>query len=338
MDTAPSPRRFIDVHMHYLPACYREALHKAGMSTLDGGIPIPTWSEDLALQTMDRLGIETAILSVSSPSVRFVQGEAERELCRAVNLAGADLVRRRPDRFGLFVTLPLPDLDAAMAEIEFGLDELGMDGVILDTNVRGIYLGDERLAPVFDELNRRAATIFLHPTAPACFSELGLGRPAPLIEFPMDTTRTVVDLLYSGTLGRCRDMKLIVPHGGGALPLLAPRIAAFATRAFMPQRLESEAEVFEALARLYYDIVQSGHPAAIGALRQVVPITQLLFGSDWPFSMPDGVARNIERLSANTSADEFATIARDNALRLFPRLAGHAAGCGCGAKQLDAAS
>jgi predicted TIM-barrel fold metal-dependent hydrolase len=332
----PPPRRLVDVHMHYLPACYREALDRAGLMRLDGGMPVPAWSEDLALQTMDRIGIETALLSVSSPSIRFVAGETERRLCRDVNLAGADLVHRRPDRFGLFVTIPLPDVEAALAEIAFGLDELGMDGVIIETNIRGVYLGDDRLAPVFDELNRRKATVFLHPTSPACFESVGLGRPAPMIEFPMDTTRSVVDLIYSGTLRRCPDIKMIVPHGGGVLPSLVHRIAAFATRPFMNQRLSSEAEVFDTLAKLYYDVVQSGHEAALYPLRKLAPTSQLLFGSDWPFGAAEGVERNLQRLTESLTEAEICDVVRNNAHRLFPRLAPSGpVQCTCGAGRAE---
>lgn len=327
--TGKSHPRFIDVHMHFLPDCYRQALDSAGLKTLDGGMPIPEWSEDLALATMDRLGIETAMLSISSPSVRFVQGAAELKLCRDVNRAGADLVKRRPDRFGLLATLPMLDVAGAVDEANFVLDELGADGVVIETNIRGTYLGDPELAPLFDELNRREIVVFLHPTSPACFASLASGRPAPLIEFPIDTTRAVVDLLYSGTLKRCPGLKLIVPHGGGAIPVLAPRIAAFASRSFIDPKPSDQAEVFRMLASLHYDVVQSGHPAPFSALCRIAKIENLLFGSDWPFGPAEGVARNFASIAAaGLSAGELAMIARDNALRLFPRLARQSA-CGC---------
>jgi predicted TIM-barrel fold metal-dependent hydrolase len=312
----------IDVHMHFLPECYRDALARAGMGTLDGGMPVPTWSEELALRTMDDLGIEVAMLSVSSPSIRFVSGDAERTLCRQINLAGAELLRRRPDRFGFFATLPLPDPEAALPELAFAIDELGADGIVLDSNVRGIYLGDERFGPVFDELNRRETVVFMHPTSPACFASIALGRPAPLIEFPIDTTRTVVDLLYNGVFRRCPKLKFIVPHGGGALPTLAPRIAAFANRPTLKPKPQDSREVFETLSSLYYDIVQSAHPAPFGALRQIAPVSQLLFGSDWPFARPEGVQANLGELQrSDLSEPERSRICCGNAYRLFPRLA-----------------
>lgn len=312
--------------MHYLPAGYRAALAAAGLDTLDGGMPIPEWSEALALQAMDQLGIETAMLSVTSPSVRFLEGAAERRLCREVNDAGADLVRRHPGRFGLFATLPLPDPDAALAEITYAFDELGADGVVMETNIRGIYLGDPQLAPVFEELDRRAAVLFLHPTTPACFAKVALGRPAPMIEYPLDTTRTVVDLIFSGALARYPRLRIIVPHGGGALPTLAPRIAAFAGRPFVQPSPESGAEVLTLLRRLYYDVVQSGHPAPLSALREIADPEHLLFGTDWPFGPTESSLVNLQRLAASDMSDaDLARMARHNAHGLFPRLP-----CRCG--------
>ena len=187
--------------------------------------------------------------------------------------------------------------------------------------------GDPALAPVFDELNRRKATVFLHPTSPACFAQVALGRPAPMIEFPIDTTRTIVDLLYSRTLQRCPDIKIIVPHGGAALPALIARIAAFANLPFLNPRPSSEEEVFDLLAKLYYDVALTAHPIPYAGLRRIAPITQILFGSDWPFSPEFAVARNVEMLAGNAevSDGDRKAIARENAARIFPRIAGLAA-------------
>lgn len=311
----------IDVHAHFLPEFYCAALAGAGLRTLDGGMPVPAWSAAAHLEMMDRQGIATAMLSVSSPSTHFLP-EAERPaMCRAINEEGARLVAAHPGRFGLFASLPLPDVAAALGEVAHAFDVLGADGVILESNVGGIYLGATQLAPVFAELNRRSAIVFLHPTSPACFAAVGLGRPAPLLEFPLDTTRTIVDLLYARTLQANPDMKLIVPHGGAALPVLVARIAAFANVPFIEPRPLSEAEVFATLARLHYDLALSGHTVPFAALQRLAPVSQILFGSDWPFTPEFGVARNIAQIDANgLTEDDAAAIARENALRLFPRL------------------
>lgn len=312
----------VDVHAHFLPDFYVEALGRAGLKTVDGGMPVPTWSEEAALEVMDRQGIATAIVSLSSPSTHFLPEGERRALSRRINEAGRDLMAAHPDRFGFFATLPLPDVEGALAEIDHAFERLGVDGVILESNVDGEYLGSPRFAPVFAELDRRKAVVFIHPTSPACFGALGLGRPAPLLEFPLDTTRTVVDLIYNRTLQTYPGLKVIVPHGGGALPGLAARIAAFANLPFITPRPVSEQEAFEALQGLYYDVALAGHPMAFGALRGLAPIGQILFGSDWPFTPELGVARNIRVLSEGNGLSEadLKAIARENAERVFPRL------------------
>jgi predicted TIM-barrel fold metal-dependent hydrolase len=312
----------IDVHAHFLPEVYARALADAGLRTLDGGFPVPKWSAAAAIEMMDRQQIATAIVSLSSPSAHFLPPAERPALAAQVNDAGAELVRGRPGRFGYFATLPLPDVPASLAELRRAFDELGADGVILQTNTDGTYLGAAAFAPILAELNRRKATLFLHPTSPACFEALALGRPAPLLEFPLDTTRTIVDLLYTRSLQANPDIKVIVPHGGAALPALIARIAAFASVPFIEPRPASEAEVFETLARLYYDVALSAHPVPFAALRAIAPITQILFGSDWPFTPEPGVARNIHQLTQNAlGEDEARAIARENAERVFPRLA-----------------
>jgi len=313
----------IDVHAHFLPDCYARALADAGLRTLDGGFPVPKWSAAAALEVMDRQQIATAIVSLSSPSAHFLPPADRPALVRQVNDAGAELMRGQPGRFGYFATLPMPDVAASLAELRRAFDELGADGVVLQTNTDGLYLGAPAFAPLFAELNRRRAALFLHPTSPACFEAVGLGRPAPLLEFPLDTTRTIVDLLYARTLRTNPEIKVIVPHGGAALPALIARIAAFAGLPFIEPRPASEAEVFETLERLYYDVALSAHPVPFAALRRIAPITQILFGSDWPFTPEPGVARNIGQLaSANGLGEaEARAVARQNAERVFPRLA-----------------
>ncbi len=312
----------IDVHAHFLPECYTQALNKAGLKTLDGGFPVPGWSAEAALEMMARQGIEVAMISLSSPSTHFLPVAEKPRLVREVNDAGNALVRSHPGKFGFFASLPLPDVDAAMMEMRRAFDTLGVDGIVLETNIVGEYLGSPRFAPIFAELNRRKAVVFLHPTSPACFDALALGRPAPLLEFPLDTTRTIVDLLYSRTLQTNPDLKVIVPHGGAALPALVARIAAFANLPFIEPRPNSEQEVFETLERLYYDVALSAHPIPLAALKRLAPVGQILFGSDWPFTPEFGVARNIGQLAASTelSESDARAIARENAERIFPRL------------------
>lgn len=223
----------IDVHAHLLPDFYVQQATAAGHAHPDGMGGWPTWSVRTHLDLMDRNGIDTAMLSMSSPGVHFGDDNAARLLARRVNEYTAELTRDHPGRFGNFVSLPLPDVDGSLEEIAFAFDELDADGVALLTHAHGVYLGDQRLDPVFVELDRRRAVVFLHPTSPVCWEQSALGRPRPMVEYIFDTARTVTDLVMAGVLTRHPNMQVIVPHGGGAVPVLADRINEF-MRLFLP--------------------------------------------------------------------------------------------------------
>lgn len=313
----------VDVHSHFLPPTYYQALADAKLVTLDGGFPIPQWSEALALAHMDKQNIETSIVSVSSPSVGFLKTTSDRQrLAREINNFAGDLVKRQPRRFGALATLPLPDMASSLDELAYALDHLHLDGVVLETNVHGIYLGDMRLEPLFAELNRRKAKVLLHPTSPACFESVGLGRPAPILEFPLDTTRTVTDLIFAGTLARYPDIRMIIPHAGGSLTAVAHRLASLASLPLLKQKPEGgAAEVRKVLASLYYDLAGSATEGTIQSLRQITELNHVVFGSDFPFTPPAGVSANTEgfRNLKAVSEKEHEDMARNNALTLFPR-------------------
>jgi predicted TIM-barrel fold metal-dependent hydrolase len=234
----------------------------------------------------------------------------------------AEVIRRRPDRFGGFACLPLPDVDSALAEIDYALGTLGLDGVVLLTNANGFYLGDSRLDPVFDELNRRAAVVFLHPTLPACVECTSLGYAPPLIEFVFDTTRAVTHLVLSGTLERCSDLRLIVPHAGGTIPFLADRIDLIASR-FVPGATErAPAGVKTYFRRLYYELAISTSPHAVASVLQLADPDHVLFGSDFPALFEEEVQSLIQTLADNPllKSRDLEMIQWHNALQLFPRL------------------
>jgi 6-methylsalicylate decarboxylase len=320
---AARPPRRIDVHAHWLPPLYQQALARAGLKTLDGGIPVPAWNQDMMLASMDRFRISTSMLSITSPGVHFLRPKAAVKLARELNEAGATLMRAKPARIGAFALLPMHDARAALAEAIHALDVLKLDGVNIETNYNGIYPGDPHYLPLFEELNRRKAVVFMHPTSPQCLQQVGLGRPGPMLEFPFDSTRAITDLMFNGTLSRCPDLKLIVSHGGGTLPILSGRIAAFTELEVVKTALASRAEVPKLLAQLFYDLTASVSPPQFAAIRAMAPLSQLLFGSDAPFTPPNAVAATVaglEALPGLTEAEREA-IDRGNALRLFPRLA-----------------
>lgn len=292
----------IDVHAHFITGSYAAQARAAGHERPDGMPAWPAWSAAAHLELMGRCGIDTALLSVSSPGVHFGDDAAARRLAREVNEDGAGLVREHPGRFGLFASLPLPDVDGALAEIAHAFDVLGADGVVVETNAHGVYLGDARLEPVFAELDRRGAVVFLHPTSPACWELTALGRPRPMVEFIFDTARTVTDLLFAGTLARHPRLRVIVPHCGGALPVLADRVNGF-LRLFPSggngggngsgDAGDDAPDAVAQLRRLHYDMAGPAFPRQIPALLRLVEPDRLLYGSDYCFTPAPAVAAHV---------------------------------------------
>lgn len=194
-----TPSWFTDVHAHFVPQAYRQALLEQGINFPDGS-PIPEWSAAGHVEALDELGITTAMLSASSPGVE-VDGRPEY-WARLLSESGADARTEHPGRFGLLAALPLPEIDASLREIAHALDDRNADGFALLTHVQGVYLGDARLDPVMEELNRREAVVFVHPTSPAGCAHVDMGRPAPLVEYLFDTKRAVINLVLTATLSR----------------------------------------------------------------------------------------------------------------------------------------
>ena len=317
-----SNARTIDVHAHFLPPVYLEALRDAGLKTVDGGIALPQWSPEQALAIMDEIGVAGAVLSISSPHVSFADQAKAATLCRSINDYAAELKRRHPHRFGAFAILPLPDMAASLAELRRGLDALELDGVTLPTHSEGHYLGDPRFAPLLEALDARRAAVFIHPTSPRCFADFGLELPAPMIEFPFDTTRTAVSLLYSGALLRHPRINFILPHAGGTLPFLAVRIAGVGSFPALGARALPPPEALQAFAHFYYDTALAVMPQQIAALRALAPITQILYGSDFPFAPADRVHLTEAAFTALPfTPEEEELVRRGNASRLFVKFA-----------------
>jgi predicted TIM-barrel fold metal-dependent hydrolase len=312
----------IDVHHHYVPPRYREQAIACGHEHPDGISQLPEWSPESALELMDSAGIETALLSVSSPGVHFGDDTRAADLARHVNEAGAQVASDHPGRFGLFASLPMPSVEHSLREITHAFDQLGADGVVLLTHSHGVYLGDPALDPVFEELDRRQAAIFIHPTSPACYQETALGYPRPMIEFLFDTTRAVTHLILSGTLKRFPNLRIIVPHCGGALPSVASRVAIMSQ--IIPQSAGQGIDPLADLAALYYDLAGFVTEGTLGGLLDLVDPSQLLYGSDWPFTPTPVIPALAQRLESFPQLDAEArdSIRRGNALRLFARLAG----------------
>ncbi|WP_433678253.1 amidohydrolase family protein [Nocardia sp. CA-119907] len=284
----------VDVHCHYIPDFYHEALMANGHAKTDGVPFIPPWSEEEALEVMDQLGVKKQYLSVSSPGVHFGSDAAARDLARRVNEEGARLSHAHPERFGFFASTPLPDVGGALTEISYAFDHLGAAGVVFMTNFHGIYHGDELLEPVYAELDRRNAVIFLHPTSPATSSGRGGRWPMPyprsLGEFLFDTTRSVTHLVVSGVLDRYRNLRVIVPYAGAALPVMASGMDLVGRRVGSGK----PHMVHDALRRLHFDLAGLPLPDMLAPLLRVTDPTQIHYGTDYPFTpVPE-----IERIAA----------------------------------------
>ena len=268
---------------------------------------------------MDSQAIATGILSLTAPSVVRWDKSERREMARRVNEYTADLVAKRPDRFGNFATLPVPDVDGALRELEHALDTLRADGVILLANYAGKYLGDTVFEPLWTELDRRQAVVFVHPGQPPL--PIVAGVAGPLVDYPFDTTRTAVQLVLNGVVDRYRGARIILAHAGGFLPYASRRFAELA-RVFRPDAAKPAA-ILASFQRFYFDTALSSGPAALLSLKAFAGNGRILFGSDFPYA-PAGIdASFTAELDAydGLMADEHRAISHSNAWTLFPRLA-----------------
>ena len=214
----------IEVHAHFVPPVYKQALIESGMIERDR-FPVPPWDAEMHLEYMRTMNVDAALVSLSSPDVYLDDRLKTRDLFRRINEAGAELVRQYPNKFGYFAALPLPDIDGALEELRYAYDVLKVDGVRFSTNTKGLYLGEAALDPVFELLNHNKAVIYLHPTMPSAVPQNVLtGYPVPMMEFIFDTARAVTNMILNGTVRRYPDVRIIVPHAGGVLPILVPRI------------------------------------------------------------------------------------------------------------------
>ena len=310
--------RTIDVHAHYLPESYRAALLNNGHGQPDGFPQIPVWSAEEHVAVMDRLGIATSLLSISSPGVHLADEAAARDRARDVNETGRRAVVDHPGRFGLFGSLPLPDVDAAMAEIAHCSDHLDVAGFTLLTNIRGTYLGDPAFQPVFRELDRRGARLFIHPTSPSCWEHTSFGRPRPMLEFFFDTTRAVVDLVLNGTVAKHPGIEFLIPHAGATLSMVADRVSVFARLL----AVDPAVDVLRDLGRLHFDLAGFPVPRQLDALLTLTTLEHLHYGSDYPFTPEFAAAMAGERLAeVGDPPGSLFDALRANTERLFPALA-----------------
>lgn len=309
----------IDVHHHFLPPVFRETMGEAAIGAPAPNRVAPQWRAADSLAVMDRHGITTAV--VSAPPLWMSDMAKTRTLTRACNEFSAQMVADHPTRFGTFAALPLPDVAAALKEIDHAFEVLKTDGIGLMTNYGDRYLGHAEFAPVFDELNRRKAVVYVHPTSCSCSRGLLPDEPDSLIEFPHDTTRTVASLLFSGTFGRCPDIRFIFSHAGGTVPYLATRMAMLGS---IDKGLAQHVPdgVMPILRRLYYDTAISANPISMAALLKLVTPANVLLGTDFPFVPEHGMQATLAGLrDVGFSDTELRAVEGGNAARLLDRVA-----------------
>ncbi len=305
----------IDVHQHTVPPFYTRVMEKEILAT---GHPLPTWSPTLAVETMEKNGIATVMLS---PMTRVVQdsfsdkSERARTLARQNNDYTQKLVSDYPGRFGHFAALPLPDTDGSLKEIEYAYDTLKADGIGLWTSYGDKWPGDPAFAPVFQELDRRHAVIFIHSAPPVCCRSLQPGVIDSIVEYDFDIARAIVSFLKNDGFKKYSNIRFIFPHSGGTLPVLANRVSET-----LPEKRSEQASaaLMDEIKNLYFDVAHASYPAPFSALTKIVPPSQILFGSDYPI-VPFPVTENpLDR--AGLPPDVLGAVNRGNAEKLFPRL------------------
>jgi predicted TIM-barrel fold metal-dependent hydrolase len=308
----------IDVHHHFFAPEYVAAIGPA----LTNQRVVTDWSPAWAIEDMDKGGVATSITSVTTPGV-WVGGAAKSaRLARICNEYAAQLVRDYPGRYGFWAALPLPDADGSLRELEYALDVLKADGIGLITSYVDKWLGDPAFDPVFEELNRRGAVVYTHPTAAACCSGIIPDIADAIIEFGTDTTRAIARWLFSGSAARYPNVRMIFSHGGGTMPFLYERFlrasAAPALAARLPNGILAE------IQRFWYDTAQASHATTLASFTKLIPVSKILFGTDAPYRQAQEYPSMLSEWGFSEA--DLRAIEYENAQTLVPRLRSAVAG------------
>jgi predicted TIM-barrel fold metal-dependent hydrolase len=300
----------IDVHAHFAPP---EWIAAQGQNIIPA---IKNWTAAWSIEDMDKAGVEKAIMSITTPGLWFVDNATARKIARHSNDYAAKLRADHPGRFGLFTALPLPDVEGALKEIAYGLDQLKADGVGLITSYANKWLGDPAFDPVLEELNRRKAVAYVHPTSPDCCRNLLPGVQDAAIEFGTDTTRTIARIVFGGAAAKFPDIKWIFSHAGGTMPFLLGRFEGMTKQPnYAPKFPNGFAEVAR---RFSYDTAQAANKICMAALREIVPASRIVFGTDAPFATSLDHVHGLQNCGVFNAA-ELRAIDRDNALALLQK-------------------
>ena len=310
----------IDVHNHLVPPAYLAAGRAQIIAGADTSpLPVINWNPSHAIEEMDASGVAVAMLSMSTPGITELgKGrEQTRKIARSCNEYAASLLRDYKGRFGSFAALPLPDVEGSLAEAAYALDVLKLDGIGLLSSYGDLYPGDPAFKPLFAELNRRKSVVFVHPTSPHCCGT-SLPYPASLDEFMFEVTRAITSMLFGGVFASYPDIQFIFTHAGGTMTPISARINAFGARHHEYDAADPKGVYYE-LKKLHYDIANSTNASAMSALMNLVPTSQILFGSDTPYVPIAATANGLDKMTLPD--DVRAAINRGNAEKLFPRFA-----------------
>lgn len=342
-----NPRR-IDVHHHFTPREYLDftVAHRGPRGGFGGGAARggtggggalssarAGWVLSEDLEDMDKNGTEVAILSITTPGFLFGEKQEVRKVMRSCNEAAAKLRSDHPGRFGNFAAIPMTDSEGALQEIEYSLDTLKADGIGLYSDYGDKWLGDASFDPIYQELNRRKAVVYVHPIQGNCCRNLVPDVGDTVVEYGADTTRTIASLIFSGSTTRFPDIQWIFSHGGGMMPYVIERFLDGTTaevvpgistkgQGNIPPAKVPKGVLFE-LRKMYYDTAQASNPVAMRALRTVVPMSQIVFGTDYWYRTAEETGRG---LTTNKvfNAEELRMINRGNVERILPRYKGAA--------------
>ena len=311
---AAKPYR-IDIHHHLSPPTYIAASNAGNF----GEPPMKSWTPEKTVADMDKAGVAIAILSVTTPALNFTSGEPARKLARECNDYAAKLVADHRGRFGSFAIIPLTDTDGSLKEIAYALDTLKADGIGLLTSYGDKWLGHPSFLPVMEELNRRKALVFTHPTTANCCVNLVRTQQPQMIEWGTDTSRTIADIVFSGNAQKFRDIRWIFSHAGGTMPFLIER---FIRNPMLDPKAKPTVPdgTLAELKRFYYDTAQTSNKSSMAALSAIIPMSQIVFGTDFPFRTGIEHVTGVRETGLFTDA-QLMDIERGNALRLLPRLA-----------------
>ena len=309
----------LDVHAHYFSKEYVELLASYGFERerLEPGYRLlqPTREADFTerFAAMDRAHVDKQILSVSGVSPYSLEEKQAVEGARFANDLYASLARELPARFAAFAILPMPHVKAALAELARSLDELDMWGVTMNTSILGTSMADPSFDPIYAELDKRAAVLFIHPAGLACGSaelvRTGLTWP---LGAPFEDSMAILELLQTGFTQRFPRIRTILPHLGGTLPFLIQRLDHMAHR-FMPGKGVPR----EILRSFWYDTV-NGHGPSLRLAIEIYGLDRIVFGTDWPFWKGEAHQLAADYLTqAGLTPAEIAAIDSGNARALF---------------------